>query len=95
MTDSNLNVTMTLDQALQEVVSSRPDWQALTFDETRVACRELARSVNALAAGLHAFGFHKAEAVAVILPSGKDVLSSDHMIVAVPSDASRALGPES
>ena len=86
---------MTLDQGLQEVVSSRPDWQALTFDTTRITYPELGQSVNAPAAGLHAFGLREAEALAVILPSCKDILSSDHTIVAVPSEASRALGPES
>jgi fatty-acyl-CoA synthase len=69
MTELAFDESMSLDQALANVVSSNPDQEALVFDETRVTYRELGQRINALAAGLHQLGITKGDKVAVILPN--------------------------
>ena len=69
MTELTFDMSMSLGQALANVVSSNPDQEALVFGETRITYPGLGQGVNNLAAGLQALGLRKGEKVAVIMPN--------------------------
>jgi fatty-acyl-CoA synthase len=67
-----LNAEMTLQEALQDVVRSRREREALVCADVRLTYDQLLASVLALARGLHGLGVRRGDRVVCALPPGPE-----------------------
>jgi fatty-acyl-CoA synthase len=67
-----VSIRMTMSDALRTVASARPNQEVFVCGSTRLANRELMRSVDSLSRGLAALGVRKGDRVVALLPPGPE-----------------------